>query len=127
MDISKVDLFLMMNAKYFESHHLPFIREHLIRLDDSAWQSIQILQFYDPSSTQVVSLVGGQMGIDRFMVGDVGLGVLKLLTCGGMGIWAIIDWFMIQGIVREKNGIKLKEALASMSKSLPNPDTNEQE
>ncbi|GGF27953.1 TM2 domain-containing protein [Echinicola rosea] len=127
MDVSKVDLFLMMNGKYFESHHLPFIREHLLQLDESAWQSIQILQFYDPNSTQVVSIVGGQMGIDRFMVGDVGLGVLKLLTCGGMGIWAIIDWFMIQGIVREKNGMKLKETLASMSPSPTIADNNEQE
>ena len=31
------------------------------------------------------------------------MGVGKLLTCGGLGIWAIIDWFMIQGATREKN------------------------
>ena len=36
-------------------------------------------------------------------VGDTGAGILKLLTCGGCGIWAIIDWFIIMGTTREKN------------------------
>lgn len=34
----------------------------------------------------------GSLGIDRFMRGQVGLGVLKLVTCGGCGVWALIDW-----------------------------------
>ena len=41
--------------------------------------------------------------IDRFMIGDTGMGVGKLLTCGGLGIWTIIDWFLIMGATREKN------------------------
>ena len=49
------------------------------------------------------SLLGGQLGIDRFMIGDTGMGIGKLLTCGGLGIWAIIDWFLIMGATREKN------------------------
>lgn len=41
--------------------------------------------------------------IDRFMLGDTGMGVLKLLTCGGFGIWTIVDWFSIMAMTREKN------------------------
>lgn len=33
----------------------------------------------------------GGLGVDRFMRGQVGLGVLKLLSCGGCGVWALID------------------------------------
>ncbi|MFN4945357.1 MAG: TM2 domain-containing protein [Chryseotalea sp.] len=51
------------------------------------------------------------MGIDRFMIGDTGLGIGKLLTCGGFGIWTIIDWFLIQGATREKNMQKLQQFL----------------
>ncbi len=36
----------------------------------------------------------GCLGIDRFMRGQVGLGILKLLTAGGCGVWALIDWIM---------------------------------
>jgi TM2 domain-containing membrane protein YozV len=36
----------------------------------------------------------GNLGIDRFMRGQVGLGILKLITCGGCGVWTLIDWII---------------------------------
>jgi hypothetical protein len=41
------------------------------------------------------------------MIGDTGLGIGKLLTCGGFGIWAIVDWFLIMGRTREVNAERL--------------------
>ena len=111
MDSQKVDLFLMTNGKYFESHQLPLIRDRLVQIDDSKWMMVQTIQFKDPTVSLIVSLIGGGLGIDRFLIGDTGLGVGKLLTCGGLGIWAIIDWFLIMGATREKNMTKLQMAL----------------
>jgi TM2 domain-containing membrane protein YozV len=39
----------------------------------------------------------GWLGVDRFYLGYTGLGVLKLLTCGGCGIWWIVDVILIGG------------------------------
>lgn len=111
MDSQKVDMFIMANGKFFESHQVPGIRDRLLALDDSKWSTIQTIQFKDPTVSLIVSLLAGSLGIDRFMIGDTGLGVGKLLTCGGLGIWAIIDWFMIMGATREKNMIKLQQVL----------------
>ena len=111
MDAQKVDMFIMTNGKFFESHQVAQIRDRLISLDDSKWPLIQTIQFKDPTTSLIVSLLGGSLGIDRFIIGDTGLGVGKLLTCGGIGIWAVIDWFMIMGATREKNMAKLQQVL----------------
>lgn len=54
-------------------------------------------------SDPLISIFLGQFGIDRFFVGDTMMGVLKLITCGGCGIWTIIDWFLIMGVTKDKN------------------------
>lgn len=111
MDAQKVDMFIMANAKFFESHQISGIRDRLIAIDDSKWSVISTVQLKDPTTSLIISILAGSLGIDRFMIGDTGLGIGKLLTCGGFGIWAIIDWFLIQGATREKNMYKIKQLL----------------
>ena len=111
MEEQKVDMFIMSNSKFFESHQINFIRERLLAIDDSKWAMISTLQLKDPTTSLIVSILAGSLGIDRFMIGDTGIGVGKLLTCGGFGIWTIIDWFMIQKATRDKNMEKMQQFL----------------
>ena len=60
----------------------------------------------------IISILGGHFGVDRFILGDMGLGVVKLLTCGGLGIWTVIDWFLIMGRTREDNFEKLRQIVS---------------
>ena len=107
MDAQKVDMFLMTNAKFFEGYQLNAVKEKLTGLDDSKWMAVQALNLKDPTTMLIISILAGQLGIDRFMIGDTGLGIGKLLTCGGLGIWAIVDWFLIMGRTREVNAERL--------------------
>jgi TM2 domain-containing membrane protein YozV len=112
MEAQKVDMFIMANSKFFEGHQIGAIRDKLLQLDDSKWLAIQTVQLKDPTTSLIISILAGNLGIDRFMIGDTGLGVGKLLTCGGFGIWAIIDWFMIMPATREKNMLKMQQVMS---------------
>jgi TM2 domain-containing membrane protein YozV len=111
MDQQKVDMFVMSNAKFFESHHLHAIRERLIEVDDSNWAMLSTVELKDPTTSLIISILAGALGIDRFLIGDTGLGIGKLLTCGGLGIWTIVDWFLIQSATKEKNLQKIQPYL----------------
>jgi TM2 domain-containing membrane protein YozV len=101
----------MSNSKYFESHQIMIIREMLLNADDSRFIALQAAGLKDPTVSLIVSILAGQLGVDRFMIGDTGMGFGKLLTCGGLGIWAIVDWFLIMGRTREINFERLQSAL----------------
>ena len=53
----------------------------------------------------LLSLFLGCLGADRFYVGKIGTGILKLLTLGGCGIWTLIDLILIiAGKFKDKDG-----------------------
>lgn len=57
-----------------------------------------------------LSFMWGSLGVDRFYLGKIGTGILKLVTFGGAGIWVVIDLVLIMsGSMRDKEGRPMRE------------------
>ena len=103
MDKNQVDQLMVTLASKVPSESLNQIRQHLEHAQDFNGAQVAIAQMKDPIIVLVISLFVGYLGIDRFYLGDTGMGIGKLLTAGGCGIWAIIDLFLIMGAAKQKN------------------------
>lgn len=103
MDQNKVDMYIMTNQKYFPAEKIMYIKEKLAAMDENKFAMISTIEMKDPTTILLVSIFLGGLGVDRFMLGDIGMGILKLLTCGVCGILTIIDWFTISKKTKELN------------------------
>ena len=103
MDQQKIDMFIMTNQKYFPAEKIMFLKDKLRTIDEEKFNLVSAIDFKEPTTILIISLFLGTLGIDRFMLGDTGLGVLKLLTAGCCGIMTIIDWFTVTKKAKEVN------------------------
>ncbi|MBF6213212.1 TM2 domain-containing protein [Nocardia puris] len=58
----------------------------------------------------ILQLLIGTLGIGRFYLGYTTIGILQIITCGGFGIWSLIDAILIlMGKVPDANGRPLRD------------------
>ena len=98
-----VQQYIMANAKFFPEDSINELKARLSKLSQNQFNTIQGIQLKDPMIMLLLSLFLGSSGIDRFLLKEIGLGIIKLLTAGGCGIWTIVDWFLVMNRTREFN------------------------
>ena len=103
-DPEKVNHMLMMLSSKIPAGSIPSVRTRLENTDVSESEILTLQsQMKDPLLSILLSIFIGSLGVDRFYIGDVGLGIGKLLTAGGCGIWWLIDIFLIVDATKQKN------------------------
>lgn len=111
MEKQQVEIFVAANAEKLPSALVVNVKEALEKADESKTALVQALELKSPTTMLIIAWLGGSLGIDRFLLGDTGLAVAKLLTCGGCGIWTLIDLFSVKDRTRQYNYKKLQEVL----------------
>ncbi len=112
MDQNKIQAYMMTNGNKFDAFQLQSISDRLKELPDDRYLMLAGMEMYSPTMMILVSFFAGSLGVDRFLLGQTGLGIAKLLTCGGLGIWWIIDLFLIMDETRKSNYQKFVMATA---------------
>ncbi len=104
----KVGLYLSINGRKLPEAQLPYIRERMLQMSPERIDTINLVKLKDPTAIFIISVLVGCLGVDRFILEEDGLGVAKLLTCGGAGVWAIIDIFTAAERTRKHNLKKIQ-------------------
>lgn len=111
----QIEYFMLTKGDRFPAERLPEIKHKLEELDEDHMMMIEGIEFKEPVLMLIISIIIGELGVDRFLLGETGLGILKLITCGGCGIWWLIDLFSIQKRTRENNYEKFVKTMMIIS------------
>lgn len=92
------------------------LQQALKNVPDEAYPSIIAIQTKSPVTVIFLSIFLGGLGVDRFYIGDIGLGVAKLLL-GWLtfGIWPLIDIFLCYKKAKKNNYQELMQTVAAYS------------
>ncbi len=112
MESNKVTSYVMQYKSVIPSEKTVTLKNALTRADDSAEDSLACVHTTNPIMVLLLSIFLGGLGIDRFVVGDIGLGICKLLFGWlTLGLWPIIDIFFSYKKAKEKNLQKILTVL----------------
>ena len=123
MDFKMIDYYFINNKDRFPAEKIPLIKQKIHEIDvrtGGTMTDADIITVMDavqtktPTNMLLISIFLGGWGVDRFMMDETGMGVLKLLTGGVCGVLWLVDVIQISGKVREDNFNKLMAALSTL-------------
>ena len=91
------------NIDLFPKSSRKSLQEMLEKSTNEQFMQVSNINFKKPVTMFFISVFLGLFGVDRFMLGDVLMGIIKLMTFGGLFILWIIDLFTINNRTRVYN------------------------
>lgn len=112
---NKVVLLSLWQDKMSETQ-ISAISKLLDNVGDEKLEALMLLKLKSPLLTLVFSLFLGGFAVDRFYLGDIGIGILKLLLgFATFGIWYVIDWFLTYKKSKDTNFNKTMQMIKLVS------------
>ncbi|HFI0235171.1 TPA: TM2 domain-containing protein [Streptococcus suis] len=106
------ELFLARNSRYLPAESLAFLQARLEELTPRQQEYVFSVKLKDPVLAWVFSFFFGHLAVDRFYLGQFGLALAKLfLWWASLGLWIVVDWFLIVKSTKEKNLERLHQQL----------------
>jgi TM2 domain-containing membrane protein YozV len=99
----RIDSYLEKNEAYFPPEYIHILRDKLMTLEEPRFILIQSMQLKDPKAMLPISILLGWLGVDRFMLGQTSMGMVKLFSLGLCGILTVIDWLNIKKMTKLHN------------------------
>ncbi|EEO23246.1 MULTISPECIES: TM2 domain-containing protein [Helicobacter] len=86
------------------------VQERLKKLPEDKLSMLTTIQLKNPTT----GLILGLISVDRFYKGDIGLGIAKICTFCGFGIWWLVDLFLVPKGIKVDNLNKLNMMLMQL-------------
>lgn len=111
MTTDKVNALMMQLQNKIPEEQAAVLKNALVRATDESYDVVSTLSLKSSTTTLLFSIFLGGFGVDRFYIGDTGVGVAKLLF-GWLtfGIWPFIDIFISYKRAKAKNLNKILAA-----------------
>lgn len=111
MKAEQVDMFMTVKGKFFPAEMQMQIREQLLAAPEEKWAAIDSIQFKNPMVTLALCFFLGGFAVDYFYLGKTTQAIIRLVTCGILGLWTLYALFTSMSTTRKVNYEKLVAAL----------------
>jgi hypothetical protein len=108
-----------------QSYHLELLGIYKSLSDDKkeGFTNRFSVQAYNPTVVFGYSVFLGTLGVDRFVLGQVGLGIIKLLTIGGLGFWQLLICFSSVELQEQRISKSLEQSRTPLRPHCPPSNT----
>lgn len=99
-----IEEWLEKNKKKFFEQDAKYLEEKLNQLSPEDFLKFKKIKFKSPKKVLLISIFLGPLAVDRFMLGEVWMGILKMgMNANGIGIMLILDIFSAKKRAKNKN------------------------